>query len=170
MNRRFTAIMIVSLFCGIGGIFGVPGVLYADDIQLPHVTVFGTATTSVTPDTMVWSLTVKNIGSDLQKVAKQHNRLVESVLKFLKKKKKVDKQDIQTAMMEFGENWEYKNKTRIKEGYYSSTSISFKLKIFDKYKELWIGLSAKENVSVDNVPEQKKKTTDSTDIKIKRHG
>ncbi|MCP4157629.1 MAG: SIMPL domain-containing protein [bacterium] len=160
----------MSLFCGIGGIFGVPGILYADDIQLPHVTVFGTATTSVTPDTMVWSLTVKNIGSDLQKVAKQHNRLVESVLKFLKKKKKVDKQDIQTAMMEFGENWEYKNKTRIKEGYYSSTSISFKLKKFDKYKELWIGLSAKENVSVDNVPEQKKKTTDSTDIKIKRHG
>ncbi len=123
---------------------------YAGDIDLPHITVFGTATTKVTPDQISWYLTIKNKGSVLNDVAEKHTKIVEEVLHFLKGKK-VPIENTQTADMEFKENWEYKNNTRVKEGYFASTSIYFKINDLKKYKPLWIGLSKIKNVSVDGV-------------------
>ena len=55
----------------------------AHDTALPNVTVYGTATTEVTPDLMNWHLTVTNKGKDLAPVADNHSGIVASVLKLL---------------------------------------------------------------------------------------
>lgn len=122
----------------------------AGEITQPYVSVFGSATTNVTPDIMVWRLTVRNKGAELPDVAKAHTGLVQTVLDFLKQQE-VPKETIQTSRMEFGENWEYRNRTRVREGYAASTNLSFKIHDLKKYKPLWIGLSRLSNVSMNGV-------------------
>jgi hypothetical protein len=122
----------------------------AHDNPLPNVTVYGTATTEVTPDLMNWQLTVTNKGQDLASVADDHGGIVAGVLKLLKDNG-IDEQKVQTARMEFGENWEYRNNSRVKEGYYASTSVSFEVSNFDLYRSLWTGLAQIKNVSIDFV-------------------
>ena len=125
---------------------GIP----AGDIDLPHITVSGTATTEVTPDQMVWSLKIQNKGASLEGVAGQHTDIVNRVLQFLKQTE-VEEKTLQTSWMRFGENRVYRNRSRVKEGYYASTTLSFKGGDLKKYKTLWIGLSRIEHVSVQGV-------------------
>src|SRR6266481_4837507 len=47
---------------------------FADEIQLPHITVYGTATTEVVPDQMIWSVKVQNKGAVLETVASDHTK------------------------------------------------------------------------------------------------
>ncbi len=126
------------------------GTSFAGEIEFPHITVFGTATTKVTPNTMTWYLTVKNEGGNLQNVASQHNKIIGNILALLNSKK-VSSDEIQTARMEFGENWEFKNQSRIKEGYFASTNILFRIEDLKKYIPLWIGLSRINSVSIDRI-------------------
>lgn len=119
---------------------------YSEDIELPHVTVFGTAVTKVVPDKMLWNLRVMNKGQMLETVSKEHLDIVRDVTTFLKETGIGE--DLQTSRMEFGENLEYKNKSRVKEGYYAQTYISFSMTNFDIYKELWLGLSRFDSVSI----------------------
>jgi uncharacterized protein YggE len=117
----------------------------------PHISVYGTATTEVTPDQMIWSVRVENKGPALEAVAENHNKSVQDVLQLLKSAG-VEGKTLQTARMEFGENWEYKESTgRIKEGYFAATQVSFKLTNFDLYNKLWFGLAKIPNVSVQGV-------------------
>lgn len=88
----------------------------AQEIHLPHVTVFGTATTEVVPDQMLWSVRVENKGPLLENVAEAHAMLVQAVLALLKESK-VEGKVIQTSRMEFGENWEFVSGSRVREGY-----------------------------------------------------
>ncbi len=125
-------------------------VAQAGDNSLPNVTVYGTATTEVTPDQMNWQLTVTNKGKDLAPVADNHSGIVSNVLKFLKASG-IDEQKVQTARMEFGENWEYRNSNRVKEGYFATTRVSFEVTNFDLYQNLWSGLAKIKNVSIDYV-------------------
>jgi uncharacterized protein len=122
---------------------------WAQDIQ-PHVTVYGTATRQVTPDEMVWSLKVDNKGSDIAELAKQHSRIVLSALSFVGKTG-VAKEDMQTSMMQFGENWEHQNGRRIQDGFFASSRVTFKLTDFTKYQQLWTGLSKIKNMSIQNI-------------------
>ncbi|GJM25836.1 MAG: hypothetical protein DHS20C16_22510 [Phycisphaerae bacterium] len=122
----------------------------AGDNSLPNVTVYGTATTEVTPDLMNWHLTITNKGKDLAPVADNHSGFVASVLKLVKDNG-IDDEKVQTARMEFGENWEYRNSNRVKEGYFATTRVSFELSNFDKYKSLWSGLAKIKHVSIDFV-------------------
>ena len=141
MNRiALSAVAVLVLGAGVS----------AEEIDLPHITVSGTATTEVTPDQMVWSLKVQNKGASLEEVAQQHTDIVNRVLQFLKQSE-VEEKTIQTSWMQFGENWVYRNRSRVKEGYYASTILSFKVKDLKKYKPLWIGLSRIERVSVEGV-------------------
>ncbi len=117
------------------------------DIYTPAVTVFGTATTEVTPDQMIWSLNVKNKSASLETAAKEHTATVQQVLNLFKDQK-LPENKIQTAQMEFGENQEYKNNSWVQAGYYASTDIAFTLDDFKKYQPLWIALSRIPNVSV----------------------
>ena len=141
MKSIITILALSFLCCGLS---------YAEDIKLPHITVFGTAIKKVTPDRMNWYLSVKNKGGDLQEVAELHSKYVELVLAFLKKMK-IPTEELQTARMEFGENWEYRFSSRVKNGYFASTDIFFKLHDFEKYKSLWMGISQIEYVTVNSV-------------------
>ena len=122
----------------------------AADVASPHVTVYGTATTEVTPDLMNWRLKVRNQEAGLEKVAQAHSALVKAVLDYLNQQK-LPKGSVQTSGMEFGENWVYKARTKVKEGYVASTDISFKIIDLKKYKDLWIGISSLPNVSLTGV-------------------
>ena len=122
----------------------------AAELQLPHVTVYGTATTEVVPDQLHWAIRVKIQGPELEDVAKQHAKAVESVLVLLQSLK-IDKSAIQTSQMEFGENWEYRSSSRVRAGYISSTAISFKILDLDLYTKIWLALAKMSSVSVENV-------------------
>ena len=122
---------------------------WAQDIQ-PHVTVYGTATRQVTPDEMIWSLKVAKKGPGIPELAKQHSSIVLSVLSIIDKTG-VAKEDTQTAMMQFGENWEHQNGGRIQNGFFASSQVTFKLKDFTKYQQLWTELSNIKDLSIQNI-------------------
>ena len=124
--------------------------LPAADDKLPGVTVYGTATVKVTPDLMVWNLTVYNRGLKLPAVAEQHATLVQQTLSFLKQRGIKDS-ELQTSQMEFGENWEYRNQSRVKEGYVAATRIPFRSADLAAYKPLWLGLAEISGVTVEGV-------------------
>ena len=120
------------------------------DFEVPHVSVVGTFAVKVTPDQMIWSIKVLNKGLVLEEVAANHSERVEDAIQFLTSNGVV-KTSIQTSQMTFSENWEYKNRERVKEGYFASTHIKFTLSEFNKYKTLWMGLAAIDDLSVEGV-------------------
>ena len=116
----------------------------------PRVTVFGTATTQVVPDKMDWSLEIKNTGAEVEEVAKVNADSVKEALAFLKGQGLGD-DVIQTSGMQFGENWVYRNRERVKEGYFASTTLSFEVADLDKYQALWMGVPKLPNVLLNGV-------------------
>lgn len=116
----------------------------------PHVTVHGTATIEVTPDEMLWSLKVTNKAPSIEGLAEQHSKIILSVLSFIGKAG-VSKDDTQTSMMQFGENWKHQNGSRIQDGYFASSRLTFKLTDFTRYQQLWIGLSKIKDMSIQNI-------------------
>ena len=129
-------------------LLGMP--IFAEEIESPQIMVYGTAVTMIVPDEMTWNLTVKNIGSELKDVAERHNKIVKKTLQILREEK-VKEEEIKTARMEFGENRQYKDGSNVKEGYFASSGIDFKIKDFEKYRSLWISLSEIEGVSVNRI-------------------
>jgi len=115
-----------------------------------HITVSGTATTEVTPDVMNWNLQVKNQEQNLEKAAETHADAVSTVLDFLNAQN-LPQNSIQTSGMRFGQNWTYQGREQVKDGYFASTDISFKVKDLTKYTKLWIGLSRLTNVTLNGV-------------------
>jgi uncharacterized protein len=132
------------------GILLLGAAVHADEIQLPHVTVYGTATTEVIPDRMIWTVSVTTIGPSVAEIAGQHVQAVSQVLAFLKGAK-VAENEIQSTNMQLGEHQVYKDNSWVKEGYRASTALSFKASNFDAYKDLWLGLVAINGVSIDGV-------------------
>lgn len=126
-----------------------PGLLTAS-AATPHITVTGTAITEVTPDRLVWSLVLKNTGPELAKVADSHTSQLGGVLKNLQNLG-IDSTTVQTSQMEFGENRVYRNSEHVKDGYYASTAITFKLADLGKYKEVWLRLASLSDLSVSGV-------------------
>lgn len=141
--------MIRELMAGVVLLTGATLAAAADDL-LPHVSVSGTATTEVVPDQMVWRLTVVSKGPKLPAVAEQQSKTVQRVLAFLKQTGIKDA-EVQTSKMEFGENWEYRSGSQVREGYFASTTVAFLTSELDTYKPLWIGLADIPGVSVENV-------------------
>jgi uncharacterized protein YggE len=137
-----------TLFAMIGALVALSAA--ADEAPFPHITVYGTATTEVVPDQMVWSLRVENKGPVLKTVAGEHAKTVQEVLAFLKQSK-VESKELQTSRMQFSENWEYRSSSRVREGYTASTAISFKTTDLDLYASLWQGLADMKVVSVQGV-------------------
>ncbi len=118
--------------------------------SLDHVTVTGKATIQVTPDEMTWNIQIKNTEKKLEAAAETHATTVTQVLGYLKELA-IPPQDIQTSGMQFGESWTYEVRERVKNGYFASTNISFKVSDLSKYKELWIGISKLPHVSLTGV-------------------
>jgi hypothetical protein len=136
-----------KLFLFLTALLAVSVTLRAEELQLPHITVVGTAVAEVVPDEMVLSMQVRIVRSSPEDAAREQANSVAEVLKLLKLLKIQDK-NIQTSRMEFGENEEYKNDSYVKTGYYAQTDVSFKLKDFPKYHQLWIALTKISGVSV----------------------
>ncbi|VUD41669.1 26 kDa periplasmic immunogenic protein [Thalassocella blandensis] len=123
---------------------------WAGEFDRPHITVFGSAKTEVVPDEMQWHVTVENRGAELKEVSKTHSDQVKQVLATIRKYASSEK-DIQTSGMRFGENYVYRNNSRVKEGYQATTSINFKMTQFKKYEALWLALSEYKTVNVTGV-------------------
>ena len=117
----------------------------------PHVTVYGTATTSVAIDQMDWKIRISNKEQSLEEVAEAHSSTVQSVLNFLIEND-LPEHCIQTSGMEFGEHFvSSKLKGRVRDGYQASSSIKFKVTDLSKYKDLWSGISRMKNVSLNGI-------------------
>ena len=117
----------------------------------PHVTVYGTATTSVAIDQMDWKIRISNKEPSIEEVAKAHSSTVQSVLNFLMEND-LPEHCIQTSGMEFGEHFvSSKLKGRVRDGYQASSSIKFKVTDLSKYKDLWSGISRMKNVSLNGI-------------------
>jgi len=117
----------------------------------PHVTVYGTATTSVAIDQMDWKIRISNKEPGLEEEAKAHSSTVQSVLDFLMEND-LPEHCIQTSGMEFGEHFvSSKLKGRVRDGYQASSSIKFKVTDLSKYKDLWSGISRMKNVSLNGI-------------------
>jgi len=129
--------------------FLMSATVYGDDIEIPHVTVFGTAVKKVIPDKMLWNVQVMNKDMSLETVTEKHIDIVGRVTTLLNGESIKD--DLQTTRMEFGENWIYKNRSRVKEGYFARTYITFSMTDFSKYKKIWLGLAGINDVTVQNV-------------------
>ena len=123
---------------------------HAAELSQPHITVYGEAEEEVAPDRIVWYLNVTNKAPGLSEAAEAHARIVGEILALLKKSD-IPGDDIQTSRMQFGENWNYRNSSRVKEGYYAATDIRFKLAQMDRYDELWMKFSEYDSLSVNSV-------------------
>lgn len=138
----FKITLFISLF-----VFFLHNQSNSETDNLKKIIVFGVAEKEVTPDKMEWSLFINNTSKQLQTVAEEHNKIIKQVIGFLKSCK-IDETVIQTSDMQFGENWQYNNGLRVKEGYFASTNIHFSITDFKIYKDLWVGLSKIEHVNI----------------------
>ncbi len=144
MTAKFAALLIAAF------LFNWPAISTHAQDSPDKITVSGTATTKITPDVMNWNLQVKNKDPNLNKAAETHTSAVKTVLDFLNAQQ-LPETDIQTSGMQFGQNWTYRDRERIKDGYVASTDISFKVEDLAKYTKLWIGLSRLSHVSLTGV-------------------
>lgn len=122
----------------------------ANNDQIPQIQVTGTATQAVVPDQLQWHLRVKNAGQSVSDVANKHTEYVRTVLQYLTQEKLPEK-DISTSHMQLQENWVYRGNSSVREGYFASTSISFRSKDFNQYTEIWKTLSSLDKVEIDSV-------------------
>lgn len=122
----------------------------AGELDVPHVAVFGTAVIEVVPDEMHWTLIVKTQGPEIATVAETHDRKVAGVIAFLKDRS-IDEKTIQTSRITLSENWVYKDRDRVLEGYIASTTVVFESNKLDQYRDLWIGVAKLTDVSVNSV-------------------
>ena len=121
---------------------------WSHEINQPHVAVVGSAKKQVIPDLMKWSIRVENRGVQLADVSKNHSSIVKDVLD-IADKHGIEKDKLQATGMSFGENYVYRNNSRVKEGYIASTTVYFELSDFTKYEAIWQALSKIREVSVD---------------------
>ncbi len=138
-----STILIITL-----GLYAVTA--SADIKDTPHISVTGTAELKVAPDMMNWNLTVTTKDPSASNVGKRHERNVSEVLSFLEKSN-IPAKDIQTSNIQLSENWVYRSKSNVMEGYIASTTISFKSMDFTQYQHLWIALSGFETVKIGGI-------------------
>jgi len=122
----------------------------SSDLEIPHITVSGTAITKAVPDKVVWWVRIKNTGADLRKVAEKHAEMTASLIKEVKSFG-VDDKDIQTARMEFGEHMVDRGRQRVKEGYEATTEATFALADLAKYKDVWLRMADTSGLTVRSV-------------------
>ena len=120
------------------------------DENRPHVSVSGVATTEAKPEVMIWRLTAQNRGEDLEEVAKSHQSLSKSVLTTIKSFG-VEEDAISSERMTFGENWEYEQGRRFRNGFFASSQIIFRSDKLEQYDIMWQAFAKLPEVQVQNV-------------------
>lgn len=142
------------------------------EIKDPHIVVYGSAETAVTPDELRWSVMVKTSGEKVSEVTKDHLLEVEEVLLVLKDYA-LGENEVATSNMQLRENWAYRNNSRVRDGFYASTTFAFKTNDFKSYAEFWSRLTDLKNVSVNAVNfalSNREEVEDQTKIKAIKAG
>lgn len=140
MNKKMILLTAIVIFSGF---------VTAEEITQPQISVYGTAEIKVVPNEMVWSLNVNTKDKDLVAVSRKQMFAVEQALGFLKEMD-IEQEKLQTSQMRFGENWKTVNNERVQDGYYASTNISFVISDFELYQQIWFGLAAIKNVTIES--------------------
>lgn len=122
----------------------------ASDLETPQITVYGTAITKVTPDTMKWNMSVFDYDADIQNVAEKHSKTVSNLLAFLRREN-INAKEIQTNDIQFGEHTVTKDGNKVKEGYYARTDVTFIITDFQKYSALWLGLTKSPQYTISGI-------------------
>ena len=120
------------------------------EFDIPHVVVFGTAETKVTPDELRWNISIKTLGGTVGDVSKTHSDNVSSVLNYLKASG-LTSDNVKTSRMQLNENMVYRNKSRLREGYFALTGIHFKTTEFENYLKYWEQLANFNNLTINSV-------------------
>jgi uncharacterized protein YggE len=117
---------------------------------VPQISVFGVSEKSVVPDEMRWNLQVNTSGVSVEEVASAHLNDVSDVLALLDEMKIAEATTV-TSRMQIRENWQYKNNSRVRDGYIAGTQISFVMKDLKKYVPMWTKLSTFTSLQIESV-------------------
>ncbi len=120
------------------------------EFDAPHVVVFGTAEKEVAPDELHWNLAIKTMGGTVTEVSRKHSDDVLSVLSYLKSSG-LSADNVKTSRMQLNENIVRRNNSRIKEGYFAFTNISFKITELNDYLSYWKQLADFDNLTINSV-------------------
>lgn len=113
---------------------------YAQDQKqnpIPQINVAGEGKIKVTPDQVIITLGVENIGKDATEVKKANDVIIDKVIKFIKKNN-IPQSDYQTTNVSLNRNYDYEKK---KYNYVASQTISVTLKDINKYNEFMMGVT-----------------------------
>jgi len=123
----------------------------AEELDTGRISVYGTAVRLVAPNQMRWHVIVRNIDEENARgAAKEHAAVVRAVLRYLQDDQDAA-EDIQTSGMRLGENWIRELGSRVQEGYYASTDVTFTLTDLARYSEVWTALAELPSVSIAGV-------------------
>ena len=131
-------------------LFAVPEIRPDDERNVPHVTIYGTATIQVTPNQMMWFLVVRNVDPSSAGAAEAHGTIVAKLKAFLRQSQ-IAEETIQTSRMQLGESFKFTRNERVPDGYAASTDVRFTLDNFARYASIWTGLSEIPGVQIRNV-------------------
>lgn len=149
MSRLGNFVSLIRLAATFFLVISLPVVALAE-FNVPHIRVVGTAETQVVPDEMLWAVSVKTLGGSVENVSVNHANEVAVVLGYLKQAG-VEPDGIKSSRMQLKENWVYRNKSRLQDGYYALTELNFKTTDFESYLNHWKQLATFNNVSINNV-------------------
>jgi len=139
MNKRLFLLALLS-----------PLALLGTEIEVPHLTAYGKAEIRVTPDTMVWHLSLETVDGDIEDAAEKHWEELEEVMDYLRDSD-IPEEHLQTSRMQLQENWEHRKGEREMAGYIARTTVFFKSGDFDDYVDHWKKLSRFESVRINEV-------------------
>ena len=104
--------------------------------QVPQISVSGEGKMKVTPDEVVITVAVENIGKEAAEVKKKNDETVDKVLKLIKQRG-IPTADYQTQRVNLYKKYDYNTK---KYNYVANQTISIYLKDLSKYDKLMIDL------------------------------
>lgn len=104
--------------------------------QVPQISVSGEGKMKVTPDEVVITVAVENIGKEAAEVKKKNDETVDKVLKLIKQRG-IPTADYQTQRVNLYKNYDYNTK---KYNYVANQTISIYLKDLSMYDKLMIDL------------------------------
>ncbi len=121
--------------------------------QIPQINVSGEGKIKVTPDKILVSIGVENVGKDATEVKKLNDETVDKVIKFIKKFG-IPTADYQTTNVSLNRTYDYDKK---KYNFQASQSIIITLRDITKYDSLMMGLVDNGINNIGNVEFQSSK-------------
>ncbi len=141
--------LLIKLSLPLFVVLGICSKSVAAETIVPQIKVYGTAEQTVVPDELQWNISVSTRGKNVQSVADRHAEGAAAVLAYLKTV--TDEKSLKTCNIQLVEDWNYRNNSRVREGFVATTNIAFTTVQFSRYLDIWTKLSSFEQVRVDDV-------------------